>query len=67
MNETDCLPPRSRPETKPEQSLLVTDNRGFKMIALTVTAILAICAGTLIALASSEFGPELGLAVVSLV
>lgn len=37
------------------------------MIALTVTAILAVCAGTLIALASSDFGPELALAVVSLV
>ncbi|MET3843834.1 hypothetical protein ABIE49_005912 [Bradyrhizobium sp. OAE829] len=37
------------------------------MIAFTVTAILAVCAGTLIALASSEFGPELVLAIVSLV
>ncbi|MET3839055.1 hypothetical protein ABIE49_001133 [Bradyrhizobium sp. OAE829] len=37
------------------------------MIALTVTAILAVCAGTLIALASSDIGPELVLAVVSLV
>lgn len=37
------------------------------MITLKITAILAICAGTLIALASSEFGAELVLAVVSLV
>ncbi|MET3843893.1 hypothetical protein ABIE49_005971 [Bradyrhizobium sp. OAE829] len=37
------------------------------MIALTVTAILAVCAGTLIALALSELGPDLVLAVVSLV
>jgi hypothetical protein len=37
------------------------------MIALTTTGILAVFAGTLIALASSEFGPELVLAVVSLV
>ncbi|MBR1224235.1 hypothetical protein JQ600_04865 [Bradyrhizobium sp. AUGA SZCCT0176] len=39
----------------------------FKMFTLKITAILAICAGILIALASSEFGPELALAVVSLV
>ena len=37
------------------------------MIALTVTAILAVFAGTFIALASSEFGSEIVLAVVSLV
>ena len=37
------------------------------MITLKITAIVVICAGTLIALSSSEFGPELVLAVVSLV
>jgi hypothetical protein len=34
------------------------------MITLKITAILAICSATLIALASSEFGPELVLAVL---
>jgi hypothetical protein len=37
------------------------------MMTLKITAILAVFVGTLIALASSEFGPELVLAVVSLV
>jgi len=34
------------------------------MITLKITSILAVCAGALIALASSEVGPELVLAVL---
>ena len=63
VNETDCLSPRSCPETKPEQSPGHRQKGILKMIALTVTTILAVCAGTLIALASSDFGTELVLAV----
>jgi hypothetical protein len=37
----------------------------FKMITLKITAILAICTATFIALASTELGPDLVLTVLA--